>query len=81
VLAVRLAAPAILAEPAKLQTLQMRLDDAVSGGDMQRFSDLNQEFHGLFVTCASNALLAETLRRLNNSIYWLQFRMLVHRQE
>lgn len=81
VLAVRLAAPVILAEPAKLETLQTELDKAVSSGDMQRFSDLNQEFHGLFVKSAGNALLAETLRRLNNSIYWLQFRMLVHRQE
>lgn len=80
-LAVGLAVPMLRASPAKLLALQAEMDDAVAANDMAKFSDANTRFHGLFPAEADNAVLAETLIRLSNSLYWLQFRMLVDRQD
>lgn len=80
-LAVGLAVPMLRASPAKLLALQAEMDDAVAANDMAKFSDANTRFHGLFPAAADNAVLAETLIRLSNSLYWLQFRMLVDRQD
>ena len=35
----------------------------------------------MFPEAADNALLRESLLRLSNSIYWLQFRLLINRRE
>jgi DNA-binding GntR family transcriptional regulator len=80
-LAVGLALPALQAESARLRTLQAEMDDAVAANDMARFSEANTRFHALFPAAANNAVLAETLTRLSNSLYWLQFRMLVDRED
>lgn len=80
-LAVGLALPVLRASPAKLLALQAEMDDAVAANDMARFSDANIRFHGLFPEISENAVLTETLTRLSNSLYWLQFRMLVDRQD
>ncbi|PLP60040.1 GntR family transcriptional regulator [Mesorhizobium loti] len=80
-LAVGLALPALQAAPAKLLALQAEMDDAVAANDMAKFSDANTRFHALFPDIADNAVLAETLTRLSSSLYWLQFRMLVDRQD
>lgn len=81
VLAVGLALPALRLAPGKLLALQDEMDRAVDGNDMAGFSDANNRFHALFSDTADNAVLAETLTRLSNSLYWLQFRMLVDRQD
>ena len=81
VLAVGLALPALRADPGKLLVLQEEMNHAVDGNDMAAFSDANNRFHGLFSETADNPVLAETLTRLSNSLYWLQFRMLVDRQD
>ena len=81
VLAVGLAFPALRADPGKLLVLQEEMNHAVDGNDMAAFSDANNRFHGLFSETADNPVLAETLTRLSNSLYWLQFRMLVDRQD
>jgi DNA-binding GntR family transcriptional regulator len=80
-LAVGLAAPSFHAAPRPLLVLQDEMDRAVEANDMSAFSDLNRRFHVLFAEAADNALLSETLMRLSNSIYWLQFRLLINRQE
>lgn len=80
-LAVRLALPLLSTSPARLLAIQEQLDQAVDSGEMNRFSDLNRQFHALFTEVADNALLAEMLGRLNNSIYWLQFRVLVAKHD
>lgn len=80
-LAVRLALPLLSTSPARLLAIQEQLDQAVDSGEMNRFSDLNRQFHALFTEVADNALLAEMLGRLNNSIYWLQFRVLVDKHD
>jgi len=81
VLAVGLALPVLRADPGKLLALQEEMNRAVDGNDMAAFSDANNRFHGLFSDIADNPVLAETLTRLSNSLYWLQFRMLVDRQD
>nr|WP_275448272.1 GntR family transcriptional regulator [Mesorhizobium sp. IRAMC:0171] len=80
-LAVGLAVPVLRASPARLLALQAEMDDAVAANDMTKFSNANTRFHALFPEVIDNALLAETLTRLSNSLYWLQFRMLVDRQD
>lgn len=80
-LAVGLALSTLQATPARLQALQAEMDDAVSSNDMAKFSDANTRFHALFPDIAGNAVLNETLTRLANSLYWLQFRMLVGRED
>lgn len=80
-LAVRLALPSLAASPARLLAIQEELDEAAGNGEMNRFSDINRQFHALFTEMAGNAQLTEMLGRLNNSIYWLQFRVLVDRQD
>ncbi|MFE0016884.1 GntR family transcriptional regulator [Mesorhizobium sp. NPDC059054] len=79
-LAVGLALPGLHAAPARLLALQAEMDEAVEANDMAKFSDANTRFHELFPEIADNAVLTETLTRLSNSLYWLQFRMLVDRQ-
>ncbi|MFC5586299.1 GntR family transcriptional regulator [Nitratireductor kimnyeongensis] len=76
-LAVTLALPALHQAPSTLVALQRDLDAAVEQGDMNRFSKLNGQFHRLFRETAENPLLSDTLTRLSNSLYWLQFRVLV----
>ncbi|WP_127597776.1 GntR family transcriptional regulator [Nitratireductor alexandrii] len=80
-LAVRLATPTLSAAPARLVALRRDLDAAAEANDMPRFSDLNARFHALFTETAGNPLLADTLARLSNSIYWLQFRVMVDRRD
>jgi len=80
-LAVRQALPVLRAAPEGLLAIQGDMDRAVEAGDMPGFSAANARFHALFAEAAANALLAETLTRLSNSIYWLQFRMLVDRRQ
>lgn len=80
-LAVGLATPKILSAPQQLLALQEEMDRAVEANDMSGFSDLNRRFHALFAQTADNALLQESLSRLSNSIYWLQFRLLINRPE
>lgn len=79
-LAVRLALPRLAAAPTALAVLQDRLDAAAAAGDMATFSALNRDWHGLFATAAANPQLDEMIARLGNSIYWLQFRVLVDRE-
>jgi DNA-binding GntR family transcriptional regulator len=78
-LAVSLAAHKLRAAPQQLLILQNEMDRAVEANDMAGFSELNRRFHGLFPQLAENTLLEESLARLSNSIYWLQFRLLVNR--
>lgn len=78
-LAVTLALPKLHVAPSALVTLQSDLDAAVDEGNMNRFSQLNGQFHRLFRETAENPLLSDTLTRLSNSLYWLQFRVLVDR--
>jgi DNA-binding GntR family transcriptional regulator len=80
-LAVGLAFPALRAAPERLLALQAEMDRAVEANDVAGFSRANGLFHAAFTDAADNALLAETLARLSNSIYWLQFRMLVDQQQ
>lgn len=80
-LAVRLALPLLSTSPARLLAIQEELDQAADNGEMNRFSNLNRQFHALFTEAADNALLAEMLGRLSNSIYWLQFRVLVDKRD
>ncbi|MEP1292948.1 MAG: GntR family transcriptional regulator, partial [Nitratireductor sp.] len=80
-LAVRLATPALSAAPARLAALRRDLDAAAEANDMTRFSALNARFHALFTETADNALLGDTIARLSNSIYWLQFRVMVDRHD
>lgn len=77
-LAVRLALPRL--DRSALAALQARLDAAEAAGDMAAFSALNREWHALFATAAANPQLDEMIGRLGNSIYWLQFRVLVDRE-
>lgn len=77
-LAVRLALPRL--DPAALRDLQARLDAAEAAGDMATFSALNRDWHALFAATAANPQLDEMIGRLGNSIYWLQFRVLVDRE-
>jgi DNA-binding GntR family transcriptional regulator len=79
-LAVGLAVPALQAAPRRLLDLQDEMDRAVEANDMAAFSDLNRRFHAMFADTAGNALLTQSLLRLSNSIYWLQFRLLIDRQ-
>lgn len=76
-LSVRLAAPRLTASPDVLIGIQEQLDAAAAAGDMSRFSDLNWRFHALFTQTAQNDLLTDMLRRLSNTVYWLQFRVIV----
>lgn len=80
-LAVGLAVPVLRASPARLLAVQAEMDDAVAANDMAKFSNANTRFHALFPEVIDNALLTETLTRLSNSLYWLQFRMLVDHQD
>ncbi len=80
-LAVKLALPVLHQAPETLVALQADLDAAAEQGDMNRFSELNARFHRLFRETADNPLLNETLTRLSNSLYWLQFRVLVDRRD
>lgn len=80
-LAIGLAFPALRAAPERLLALQADMDRAVEANDMTGFSRANGLFHAAFAEAADNALLAQTLSRLSNSIYWLQFRMLVDRRQ
>lgn len=76
-LAVRLALPRL--DRAALAGLQARLDAAEAAGDMAAFSALNRAWHALFAAAAANPQLAAMIAGLGNSIYWLQFRVLVDR--
>jgi DNA-binding GntR family transcriptional regulator len=79
-LAVELAIPALHAAPGPLSDLCADMDRAVAGNDMNRFTALNAQFHALMLRAAGNALLAEQLGRLANTVYGLQFRILVDRE-
>ncbi len=80
VLAVQLALPGLAAAPGALLDLQGRLDAAAAAGDMTAFSGLNRDWHALLATAAANPQLDQMIGRLGNSIYWLQFRVLVDRE-
>ncbi|WP_295808157.1 GntR family transcriptional regulator [uncultured Nitratireductor sp.] len=80
-LAVKLSLPTLHQAPAPMVALQRELNAATDEGDMNRFSELNGRFHRLFRETADNPLLNETLTRLSNSLYWLQFRVLVDRRQ
>lgn len=80
-LAVRQAMPILKDAPAPLLALQGELDAAAAVGDLNRFSDANWRFHALFTETAKNELLTDMLRRLTNTIYWLQFRVFVGQLE
>lgn len=77
ILAVQLALSTLHAAPGPLIALQAELDAAAEAREMARFSDLNGRYHLLFRRNAGNPLLDETLTRLLNSLYWLQFRVMV----
>lgn len=76
-LAVRRALPSLSHAPAPLLDMQQAMDEAVEAGALDRFSELNRRFHALFSDAADNPTLTEMIGRLGNSIYWLQFRVLV----
>lgn len=79
-LAVRLATPRLAAAPGDLPQVVTALTAAELIGDMTALSDLNRQFHDLIITAAENPLLALHLQRLRNSVYWLQFRVLIDRE-
>ncbi|OSQ38592.1 GntR family transcriptional regulator [Thalassospira mesophila] len=76
-LAVRLAAPALHSAPERLIAIQTALDKAENAGDLGEMSRHNIAFHQLFADVSGNTMLLEMLHRLANSVYWLQFRVLV----
>ena len=76
-LAVRLAAPALQSAPAELIRIQDALDQAQRTADLTEMSRHNLAFHQLFAETSGNTLLQSLLHRLTNSVYWLQFRVLV----
>jgi len=76
-LAVRRALPSLSKAPKQMLAIQKAMDEAVEAGELDRFSDLNRRFHALFSNGADNPTLTEMIGRLGNSIYWLQFRVLV----
>ena len=66
-----------LATPQQLRSIQAELDSAEARNDLAAMSRHNLAFHMLFADVTGNALLSEQLRRISNSVYWLQFRVLV----
>lgn len=78
-LAVRLATPALAATPAALHDVVEALTAAELMGDTVALSEQNRRFHDVIVSAANNPLLSQQLERLRNSVYWLQFRVLVDR--
>ncbi|WP_019645559.1 GntR family transcriptional regulator [Novispirillum itersonii] len=78
-LAVRLATPALAASPAALHDVVEALTAAELMGDTVALSEQNRRFHDVIVSAADNPLLSQQLERLRNSVYWLQFRVLVDR--
>ena len=76
-LAVRLATPILQVDAVQLQSIQAELDSAEARNDLAAMSRHNLAFHMLFADVTGNALLSEQLRRISNSVYWLQFRVLV----
>lgn len=78
-LAVRLATPALAAAPARLLAVTEALTTAEHTGDLMALSDHNRRFHDLIVEAADNPLLSLQIDRLRNSVYWLQFRVMVDR--
>lgn len=79
-LAVRLATPRLAAAPGDLPQVVEALTAAELIGDMVALSEHNRRFHDLIVSAADNPLLAQQLERLRNSVYWLQFRVLIDRE-
>lgn len=79
-LAVRLATPRLAAAPGDLPQVVEALTAAELIGDMAALSEMNRRFHDLIITAAENPLLAQQLERLRNSVYWLQFRVLIDRE-
>lgn len=79
-LAVRLATPRLAAAPGDLPQVVEALTAAELIGDMAALSEMNRRFHDLIITAAENPLLALQLERLRNSVYWLQFRVLIDRE-
>ena len=76
-LAVRLAAPLLHQSPDALLDIQKGLDAAEQAGDLTEMSKYNIAFHQLFADVSGNTLLQSLLGRLANSVYWLQFRVLI----
>ncbi|WP_404422283.1 GntR family transcriptional regulator [Thalassospira australica] len=76
-LAVRLATPILHKDTSRLLGIQAELDAAEARNDLTAMSRHNLAFHMLFADVTGNALLCEQLRRISNSVYWLQFRVLV----
>ncbi|WOI11767.1 GntR family transcriptional regulator [Thalassospira lucentensis] len=76
-LAVRLATPILQGDTLQLRSIQAELDSAEARNDLAAMSRHNLAFHMLFADVTGNALLSEQLRRISNSVYWLQFRVLV----
>lgn len=76
-LAVRLATPTLQNDASQLLAIQTELDTAEARKDLADMSRYNLAFHRLFADITGNALLREQLRRISNSVYWLQFRVLV----
>ena len=78
-LAVRLATPVLATTPAALHDVVEALTAAELMGDTVALSEQNRRFHDVIVSAADNPLLSQQLERLRNSVYWLQFRVLVDR--
>ncbi len=76
-LAVRLATPILQGDAAQLLAIQAELDTAEARNDLAAMSRYNLAFHMLFADVTGNAPLCEQLRRIANSVYWMQFRVLV----
>lgn len=57
------------------------MDAAVADGQTGLYSDLNRRFHALVTEAADNPLLAQMLGRLGNSIYGLQFRLMIEARD
>jgi DNA-binding GntR family transcriptional regulator len=76
------AAPAIARDPAALDaldTLIAAMDSARAAGDMAAFTQLNARFHHLIRERADNRTLVTILEQLDQSVYHMQFRLLVER--
>ncbi|GAB3333475.1 GntR family transcriptional regulator [Marilutibacter aestuarii] len=76
-LAIRKATPVLATDPAALRVLLDAMDEAVSDGDIRRYSDLNRDLHERCTRAAGNPQLAAVLERLGHSIHGLQFRLMV----
>lgn len=76
-LAARLATPEIQRDCTELQQHAEALEKASAEGNLRDFTQHNRAFHDLIRRKSGNALLFATLRSLDRSVYYFQFRLLV----